>query len=377
MKSSFVLLSFFLILVLSACKDREQTTENPAQPPTATVPKESTPGIPGCAGCHDTLHPDQNHAFACTDCHHGNDTTTKKNIAHQGLVATPADPKHMVQTCGTCHQHQVENCAQSTHFTVKKAVNRVRNHFGINSSLAGLTDIPDSSTVPLNTGQLVDDMLRRRCLRCHVYSAGDRYPYIRRGKGCAACHLQYIDGILQGHAFTRPKQTNCLSCHYASHVGADYLGRYEHDFNWEYRTPYTTREPFVRPYGVELHQLAPDIHQQRGLTCPDCHSGRELSGQQPKITCSNCHDQANASIPLLKNITDLRESCESFKRASFLSEFIFSYASFILSHARSMSNNLSLLCLFLNLTFSVRFTLTIVFGIVSYVSIIQNTFKHN
>jgi hypothetical protein len=124
---------------------------------------------------------------------------------------------------------------------------------------------------------------------------------VQRGKGCAACHLQYTDGILQGHAFARPDQNTCLSCHYANHVGADYLGRYEHDFNWEYRTPYTTREPFVRPYGVELHQLAPDIHQQHGLTCLDCHSGEELSGRQPAITCRGCHDPA-ASIPPLKNI---------------------------------------------------------------------------
>jgi len=302
MKSSFILLSFFLFLVLAGCKDREQKTENPPQPPAATVQKASTPRLPGCIGCHDTLQPDHNHSFACTVCHHGNNDSTEKNIAHQALIATPGDPEHMAATCGRCHQYQVETCSQSTHFTVKKAVNLVRSHFDIKASLAGLTEIPNSSAVPQTKTQLIDDMLRRRCLRCHVYSAGDRYPYVLRGKGCAACHLQYRDGILQGHAFTPPKQDNCLSCHYASHVGADYLGRYEHDFNWEYRTPYTTREPFVRPYGVELHQLVPDIHQQRGLTCLDCHSGRELSGQQPRITCRGCHDPVDASIPPLKNI---------------------------------------------------------------------------
>ena len=272
------------------------------QSSTTTQEAPAPPRLPGCAGCHDTLQPDDNHAFPCTDCHHGNNNTTEKSIAHQGLVATPADPDHMVSTCGKCHRHQVDNCSQSAHFTVRKAVNLVRSHFDIKPSLAGLTKIPDSAAVPQNKTELVDDMLRRRCLRCHVYSAGDNYPYIQRGKGCAACHLQYIDGMLQNHSFARPGQNNCLSCHYANHVGSDYLGWYEHDFNWEYRTPYTTREPFVRPYGVEQHQLAPDIHQQRGLTCLDCHSGEELSGQQTRISCRDCHDRKAGSTPPLKNV---------------------------------------------------------------------------
>ncbi len=136
-------------------------------------------------------------------------------------------------------------------------------------------------------------MLLRRCLRCHVYSSGDTYPLTRRGTGCAACHLHFIDGKLDNHKFIGlPGDEQCLSCHYANFVGADFYGRYEHDFNWEYRTPYVTREEYIRAYGSEYHDLVPDIHQQRGLSCIDCHSGHMLMGDDQKEinSCSSCHD---------------------------------------------------------------------------------------
>jgi hypothetical protein len=194
----------------------------------------------------------------------------------------------MTESCGKCHPQQLAGCGKSLHFTLNKAVNAVRSHFSIQPPLEELTRIPENA-IPQNTTELVDDMLRRRCLRCHVYTAGDSYPYVRRGTGCAACHLQYTDGRLQSHAFTPPTERRCLSCHYGNHVGSDYAGSFEHDFNWEYRTPYTTREAFMRPYGVELHQLSSDIHSKRGLTCLDCHTGKELSGAKPQTACVDCH----------------------------------------------------------------------------------------
>lgn len=61
----------------------------------------------------------------------------------------------------------------------------------------------------------------------------------------------------------------------------------------EYRTPYTTKEASFRPYGVEYHQLAADIHQQHGLSCVDCHSGQELmtgESAESRPSCAGCHD---------------------------------------------------------------------------------------
>jgi len=53
---------------------------------------------------------------------------------------------------------------------------------------------------------------------------------------------------------------------------------------------------------VEQHDLAPDIHRQRGLTCTDCHSGAELSGQQTAVKCADCHAPEPGAVPPLKNL---------------------------------------------------------------------------
>ena len=305
MKSNFIILICILLLLVVGCRGEEKAT-TPAPAPETVKEAPAKPRLPGCTGCHENVQLDNNHNLACTDCHQGNNDTTEKNIAHKGLTAAPADPGNMAATCGRCHPEQISRCSQSLHFTLKNAVNSVRSHFGIEPPLVGLTEIPKSER-PQNKKELVDDMLRRRCLRCHVYTAGDRYPYVQRGKGCAACHLQYEDGKLQSHSFRPPSERQCLSCHYGNHVGNDFVGRYEHDFNWEYRTPYTTKEAFVRPYGVELHQLVPDIHRQRGLTCLDCHNGKELSGKQESISCEDCHSPDPTSPIPLNNVRTERD----------------------------------------------------------------------
>jgi len=301
MKYIFIFLISLLLPALIGCRD----AANAAVPvTTATDMTKETPeglNLRGCRGCHDDVQLDNSHDMACTYCHLGNNDTTEKKAAHTGLLAAPAAPANMEAACGNCHPEQISGCSQSLHFTVKNAVNHVRSHFGIEPPLKGLTELPDTRR-PHSKKELVDDMLRRRCLRCHVYTAGDRYPYVQRGTGCAACHLQYTAGKLAGHIFAPPSERQCLSCHYANHVGSDFTGRYEHDFNWEYRTPYTSKEPFIRPYGVELHQLAPDIHRQRGLTCLDCHSGETMAGKKRAVRCENCHLPDPASPFLLKNV---------------------------------------------------------------------------
>jgi len=235
------------------------------------------------------MTPDPAHDFGCTQCHRGDDTAREQEQAHKGLIARPADPRHMAEQCGRCHQELVRNASHSLHFTLKKVVNLTRAHFGARKPLAGLTDIPlQGSGSPALA--LADDLLRRRCLRCHPYTPGDDYPFVRRGTGCASCHLQFVDSALKSHRFLpRPGDWQCLSCHYGNHVGSDYYGQYEHDYNWEYRTPYATREPFLRPYGVELHDLAPDVHQEKGLICIDCHRGAELMSSAPGPSCLGCH----------------------------------------------------------------------------------------
>ena len=138
------------------------------------------------------------------------------------------------------------------------------------------------------------------CFRCHLYSSGDDYPSVTHGTGCAACHIAFKDGKPASHNWQKPGDEQCLSCHYGNYVGFDYYGRFEHDFNAEYRTPFTTKKKHFRPYGVEYHQLKPDIHQLRGMLCIDCHSSRELmepAGEKP--SCKKCHqrEELQRSLP--------------------------------------------------------------------------------
>ncbi|MCF6187228.1 MAG: hypothetical protein L3J49_07105 [Desulfobulbaceae bacterium] len=292
-------LILLLIILFNGC--REEQAQSPVQTETPKPPEVVRK--PGCVNCHTDIVIDDQHAFACTDCHHGNNAVSDKPEAHLNLVARPASPEYMAITCGKCHPTQVQNCADSLHFTLKNAVNLTRAHFGAETTIQSLTQIPQSGED--TELALVDDMLRRRCLRCHVYSSGDDYSYITRGTGCSTCHLQFSGGRLKNHAFIKsPGDAQCISCHYANHVGSDYYGQYEHDFNWEYRTPYTTSEPFVRPYGVEVHDLVPDIHQQKGLVCIDCHSGDSLKNTTRKITCATCHGwKPGLPKPAEKNLT--------------------------------------------------------------------------
>jgi len=258
---------------------------------------QKTPArLPGCQGCHPEVRLDPNHNLACTGCHEGNPEGATKKQAHAGLISHPAHPEQMQKFCGTCHARQVAETASSIHFTLKKKINAIRDAFGATLPLGSLTEIPKHEPIasPLD---LVDDLLRRRCLLCHAYSPGDGYPETVRGTGCASCHLAYGNGKMTSHAFNKsPADRQCLHCHYGNFVGADYYGRFEHDFNLEYRTPYRTDTTETRPYGVEFHQLAPDIHQKAGMACIDCHSGAELmgghtaaTGTTPAITCLSCH----------------------------------------------------------------------------------------
>ncbi|MDF1579039.1 MAG: cytochrome c3 family protein, partial [Desulfobulbales bacterium] len=153
-----------------------------------------------------------------------------------------------------------------------------------------LLDIPttDRPATPL---ELADDLLRRRCLRCHVYYEGDDYSQVLHGTGCAACHLEYRDGKPVSHEFLAlPTDDRCLSCHYANRVGGDYYGRFDHDFKLEYRTPYRPEGYYPdRPYAVEQHRLAPDIHQAAGMTCGDCHFDLHGGKTMQTIACATCH----------------------------------------------------------------------------------------
>ena len=266
----YIILLAFLLLT-PGCNTDQQTTNRLVQ----------------CDSCH-ALSQDQHHQGACSACHQGKDNAADKSAAHTQLVSFPAHPDLMSQNCAPCHQEYVDKIPQTVHFTLNNSINLFRLAYGAEEKLDKLSDVPQAP-LPETGLQLADDLLRRRCFRCHPFYRGDEYPLTIHGLGCAACHLDYTDGKLVSHEFQKPSDKQCLSCHYGNYVGFDYYGRFEHDFNNEYRTPYTTREDFFRPYGVEYHQLRPDVHQQKGLICIDCHTGRQLMLGEPGVRCGSCH----------------------------------------------------------------------------------------
>jgi len=273
-------LVWVLTLFLISCDQEEQSS-------TAKSPET----LYSCIDCHE-LHLDSNHSLPCTSCHDGEEQAASAKLAHKDIVAHPAHPDHMAKSCGNCHADKVRDIETAIHFTLANMVNTVRSAYGAAAPLKTFLETPEVDE-PSSKLELADDLLRRRCFRCHLYSQGDDYPAVHHGTGCAACHLNYYDGKLSSHAFSPPTDRQCLSCHYGNYVGADYYGRFEHDFNNEYRTPYTTKEDFFRPYGVEFHPLQADIHRTAGMICIDCHTGPELmSGNGEHPTCVQCHDES-------------------------------------------------------------------------------------
>jgi len=289
------LLLILTLLLLAACGQDNQPTGSQVPAPLATTATAASPGGKpvvasqvGCLACHPFA--EKIHAgLDCTGCHGGKPEATTKPEAHAGLLATPGDPEHLKSKCGPCHARQTTTIISSRHFTLSGEINPVRRHFGATSDLTSALDIPVAPR-PDTPLALADDLLRRRCLGCHVYSRGDDFAATRHGTGCAACHLEYRDGKLVSHRFlAAPGDNQCLACHYGNRVGGDYYGSFEHDLRKDYRTPFQADGNYPdRPYGMEEHRLQPDIHQRSGMICRDCHTGLH-QGAGTTITCAACH----------------------------------------------------------------------------------------
>ena len=278
---------FCLIVLLSGCSDQSDKEDN----------KDVSESTLNCLSCHEVVL-DESHRFDCLNCHQEVAEATGFPTDHPQIIAHPSHPDSSEHICGSCHSEEVEMVTQNNHYQLSGHIKTIRSAFGAEDGIYSIKDFSNLTInqLPETPLQLADDLLRRRCLRCHVYYQGDTFDSVRRATGCGACHLSYANRQMNSHEFRRnPGDDQCLSCHYGNHVGFDYYGRYEHDLNEEYRTPYKTGSSVQQPYGVEYHQLEPDIHQQAGMLCIDCHGRDNVMGTVDSPECSDCHESTRLS----------------------------------------------------------------------------------
>ena len=262
----------------------------------ACSPEPSSPlAKTGCRVCHKVII-DTAHDIGCTKCHGGDERGRTLKTAHRGLIARPAHPDYMAKACGGCHAGEVASAAVSRHFTLKDEIGAVWGAFFPGDAAPSIKNLPIENPPRTERG-IVADALRRRCLLCHVYYEGDNYAGTRRGTGCAACHLPIRSKGCTDHRFKRAvEDENCLACHYGNFVGWDYYGRFEKDYEEDYRAPLVKGRHIPRPYGIEWHEMTPDIHEKYGMTCTSCHTKgpcqeykTEKDDSQAQPTCLGCH----------------------------------------------------------------------------------------
>ncbi len=292
--------------------------------------------LSACLTCHKGIEEiSPSHPFSCVSCHGGDSTSNKLPEAHLGVIRNPSDPAYLEEKCGRCHEKEIKNLKNSLHSTAAGEINITRFLFGAQSSPYDhyatistnfFSQIPPSPSHPESPEEIVDDLLRRKCLRCHINVEGIHAPGFYRASGCAACHVVYEnDGKYRGgdksvqnkvgypayHRFVKKiPDLQCLHCHNGNRVGADYYGLFEHDYNQDYRSPVSIdsagkaiisriftgeRMPV---YGIDFHHLRQDLHKRIGLQCIDCHREDDLMGdgtpysvenKAVRVRCESCH----------------------------------------------------------------------------------------
>jgi len=297
-----------------------------------------------CLTCHQGIEAiSDTHDFACVECHRGNDGTDKMDAAHSGMVANPSDLTVVADACGRCHEGHMGKVQSSLMATAAGEINATRFAWGAQDSVDavyGVNSTGGLKTIPTyaESGELVDDFLRKKCLRCHINSPAPQRLGEYRATGCAACHVIYsndgktmtgdkaiqktqadniaakgkekklkadISGIVgkRGypvkHRFTTAIPTvQCVRCHSGNRVGTEYIGLFEHDYEKMYRSPRNAGNAPLAPYGIDQHTLTPDIHYEKGLACIDCHNQNEMMGsgkiqaashEALEVACQDCH----------------------------------------------------------------------------------------
>jgi hypothetical protein len=251
-----------------------------------------------CVSCH-TPHLEKC-KVSCQSCHSGSGSIAEPG--HQNLIANPSSPALWQEKCGQCHAAIVLGTQKDGHFTNQNIIGQTRFLWGktrrLERTAVAMQTLNATITDDADIADLVDHFLRKKCLSCHVQTAGHQVKGMFRSDGCASCHgvrNQQTGEADANHFFTgNIPDSQCLTCHNGNSVGGDYHGYYEMDYHESYQTPYGSEPVF----GAWQHRLALDVHQQAGMQCVDCHNLHE----QKTKTCADCH--GNGQKPV-SNETDM------------------------------------------------------------------------
>lgn len=284
-----------------------------AQPPGLAQAPAQAPDA-GCRSCHPKMRPAMpppgkakaGHALTCISCHLGFGQAKDYTAAHRGLVANPSSLDQAGRACGPCHDPWPERVQGSPMASAATVIAMTRflwgaqpdasPRFGVRAG-KGLLALP----TPRQTGAPVDDLLRRRCLRCHLWSKGAELNGARRSSGCAACHRprDAAGRPPTGHGLTkRIPVRQCLTCHGGCGAGAQYTGMTPRDPEEAARFLDANPEHPALWQGRSWRPMRPDTHFSAGLACIDCHTRGDVMGDgtlrpaaimQVGVRCTTCH----------------------------------------------------------------------------------------
>ena len=132
----------------------------------------------GCVACHSGIEViSPSHAFSCEKCHGGIPGAKQRAEAHAGLIANPSDLAYAQERCGRCHPREVHRVRRSLMATAAGEINTTRYLGGAQEDAGaryGTMKIDGMQLIPEveKSGDLVDDLLRRKCLPCHLNTRG-------------------------------------------------------------------------------------------------------------------------------------------------------------------------------------------------------------
>ncbi|MGW8194965.1 MAG: hypothetical protein ACWGOX_11945 [Desulforhopalus sp.] len=195
------------------------------------------------------------HWVDCTTCHGGDNSANSRALAHNdglGFVATVTS-----DACASCHSTIVADSAN-----------------GLHTTLGGYNPILMARGFDMNDPTSAD-RFEQQCTKCHTALGTGASA----ATACGQCHVSVPvtagGGLIKGHSFnkTPSMDNNCTACH-GSRVKDEYYGQ---------NNALLERNKAVfaadSPWGGDF-KLAPDVHKTAGLTCMNCHSDVNQSGDE-------------------------------------------------------------------------------------------------